>query len=235
MHSIQYTLLGCHLDLLGHGVEDGENSTITELKQFSLDLEAHVRLTGNHLHLEALAETLLPYARHIISGQLKEFESTNGMVSITPWHRGHRLRFREDKDEDNSGSYDVQLDDGELANVVRFLDAVIQDHRFQVDITAPTMQGLRERELLNRLPLRQRLVAPLGGLVLAMALAGLSFLVPVPERFRITDPEEPQEGAPAGEEVIETIEAEVEAPEAEAEIITPGEVAPEEVIEIDNP
>ena len=99
---------------------------------------------------------------------------------------------------------------------MRCLDAVIHDPRFQLDIMAPPMQGLRERELLNRLPLRRRLAAPLGGLVLTMALAGLGFLVPVPERFRVTDSEELQGDAAAVEQVIETIEAEVDPSGAEA-------------------
>ena len=196
MHSIQYTLLGCRLHLLGQGAEDGDNSTITELKQLTLDLEDHVRLTGGQMHLEALVQTLLPYARHIISGQTREFTSANGTVSITPFHRGHRLRFQ--KDGGSREKYDVQLDDGELANVVRCLDAVIHDPRLQVDITAPPMQGLRERELRNRLPLRRRLAAPVGGLALTMVLVGLGFLVPVPERFRVPDSEE-QEGDAAVE------------------------------------
>ena len=213
MHSIQYTLLGCRFNLLGQGVEDGDHSTITELEQFTLDLEEHVHLTGSRLHLEALVETLLPYARHMVSGHPREFRSTNRKVSIAPWHRGHRLRFRAGDDtRDNSpGNYDVQLDDGELANMVRCLDVVVHDPRFQLDITAPPMEGLRERELLNRLPLRRRLAAPLGGLVLTTALVGLGFLVPVPERFRVADPEESQEGA-AAVETVETTEEEGAVP-----------------------
>ncbi|MXW40302.1 MAG: DUF4335 domain-containing protein [Synechococcus sp. SB0668_bin_15] len=196
MHTIQYMLLGCRLHLVGQGIEDGDNSTITELKQFTLNLEDHASLVGGRLHLEALVETLLPYARHIVSAQAREHKSANGKVSITPWHRGHRLRLW---NENGSARNDVQLDDGELANMVRCLDAVIHDPRFQLDITAPPMEGLRERELLNRLPLKRRLAAPLGGLVLTMALVGLGFLVPVPERFRVTDSEEQQEGGAAVE------------------------------------
>ena len=103
----------------------------------------------------------------------------------------------------------MQLDDGELANMVRCLDAVIHDPRLQLDITAPPMQGLRERELLNRLPLGRRLAAPLGGLALTMALMGLGFLVPVPERFRVTDEEQviPAEVEP---ETTDPIEVELE-------------------------
>lgn len=202
MHTIQYMLPGCRLHLVGQGVEDGDNSTITELKQFTLNLEDHISLVGDRPHLEALVETLLPYARHIVSAQAREYRSANRKVSITPWHRGHRLRLRNGNGSTRS---DVQLDDGELANMVRCLDAVIHDPRFQLDITAPPMQGLRERELLNRLPLRRRLAAPLGGLALTMALTGLGFLVPVPERFRVTDSEGRQEEATA----VETIEEQV--------------------------
>lgn len=209
MHTIQYTLLGCRLNLLGQGAEDGDTTTITDLKQFTLSLEDHVSLVGDGPHLEALAETLLPYARHIVSAQARGYKSANGKVSITPWHRGHRLRLH---DENGSTRNDVQLDDGELANMVRCLDAVIQDPRFQMGITAPHMEGLRERELLNRLSLRRRLAAPLGGLVLTMTLMGLGFLVPVPERYR--------EETPA----VETVEVdEAERIEPIEEQVTPGE------------
>ena len=226
MHMIQYMLLGCRLHLVGQGVEDGDNSTITELKQFTLSLEDHVSLMGNRPHLEALVETLLPYARHIVSAQAREFKSVNGEVSITPWHRGHRLRLR---NENGSTRNDVQLDDGELANVVRCLDAMIHDPRFQLDITAPPMQGLRERELLNRLPLRRRLAAPLGGLVLTAALVGLVFLVPVPERFRVTDPEDQQEGDAAVELLDESgLPIELEPIELGPEIASPEEAGAEE-------
>ena len=196
MHTIQYKLLGCRLSLVGEGAEDGNNSTITELKQFTLDLEEHVSLMGSRPHLAALAEALLPYARYMISGQPREQKSADGQVSITPWHRGHRLQLR---NENGSTRNDVQLDDGELANMVRCLDVVIHDPRFQLDITPPPMEGLRERELLNRLPLKRRLAAPLGGFMLTVVLVGLGFLIPVPERLRVTDPEEQQEGDAAVE------------------------------------
>ena len=218
MHTIQYTLLGCRLHLVGQGVEDGDNSTVTELKQFTLDLEDHVSLMGNRSHLEALVETLLPYARHIVSGQAREQKSANGKVSITPWHRGHRLRLWK---EVGSTSSDVQLDDGELAGTVRCLDAMILDPRCQLDITAPPMQGLRERESLNRLPLRRRLAAPLGGAVLTVALMALGVLVPVPERFRVTASEDQQEDTTAVETVEEqVVPVEIEAEPVEVEIET---------------
>ena len=216
MHTIQYTLLGCRLHLVGQGVEDGDNSTITELQQFTLDLADHVSLMGSRLHLEALVETLLPYARHIVSAQATEHKSANGTVSITPWHRGHRLRLW---NENGSTRNDVQLDEGELANMVRCLDAVIHDPRLQLDITVPPMQGLRERELLNRLPLRRRLATPLGGLALTMALMGLGFLVPVPERLRVTDSD--SEDRQEETTVVETTEEQVIPVEVEPETETP--------------
>ncbi len=215
MHSIQYTLLGCRLSLLGQGTEEGDKSTITELKQFTLDLEEHVRFAGGRPHLKALVDTLLPYARHIISGQPRECMSANGTASITPWHRGHRLRFR--KEGGSPGNdYDVQLDDGELANMVRCLDAVVHDPRFQLGITAPPMEGLRGRELRNRLPLRRRLVAPLGGLALTTALVGLGVLFPpIPEVFRVPDSEESSGDAAA----VETVEEQPIPIELETEVI----------------
>ncbi len=173
-----------------------------------------MRFAGGRPHLKALVDTLLPYARHIISGQPRECISADGTASITPWHRGHRLRFRKE-DGSPGNDYDVQLDDGELANMVRCLDAVVHDPRFQLGITAPPMEGLRGRELRNRLPLRRRLVAPLGGLALTTALVGLGVLPPVPEGFRVPDSEE----SPGDAADVETVEEQPIPIELETEVI----------------
>ncbi len=229
MHSIQYALLGCHLTLMGEGVEGGDNSTITELEQFTLDLSEHIRVTGQQSHLEAMVETFIPYARYIISGQPRGLESTDGSISITPWHRGHRLRLQ--RSEEQTKGYDVQLDDGELANVVRFLDALIHDPRLQLDLAAPEMEGLLNRELLNRLPMGQRLVAPLGGGALVAVLLGLGLLLPVPEGVRVPSSDQLEgngavesveegslEGAAEGEgEGDSPLEGEITSPEAALE------------------
>jgi hypothetical protein len=76
----------------------------------------------------------------------------------------------------------VQLDDAELADLVRVLDSLRLDPRLhlQPPLPQPLAQPLRRRELRQAEPLVQRLAAPLGGLAALVLTAGLSSLAPLP-------------------------------------------------------
>ncbi|MFO0104610.1 MAG: DUF4335 domain-containing protein, partial [Cyanobium sp.] len=74
----------------------------------------------------------------------------------------------------------VELDDGELSDLVRVLDSLRLDPRLQLELPVPDPRPLRPRDVLERVPRRQRLVAPLGGAVAVALAAGLGLLLPVP-------------------------------------------------------
>jgi hypothetical protein len=65
---------------------------------------------------------------------------------------------------------------------VRLLDHLRLDSRLQVAMPVPDPQPLRAREVLERVPRRQRLVAPLGGAVALALAAALGLLLPEPPR-----------------------------------------------------
>jgi hypothetical protein len=100
-------------------------------------------------------------------------------VLIAPRDEGHQLMLR--SSQPNTEPLTLQLDDAELADLVRCLDLLRNDARVLVPFDLPQPQPLRRRELLNREPLRRRLAAPLVG-VGALLLAGVvAWMVPLPK------------------------------------------------------
>ena len=182
--SLRYQQLSCQLvveglpDLsAGHGKDD-----LGILTGWSLRWAGRPELEGQRDHLEALVAAVLPYARHLVSGLRRSFGNPSGPVWIEPGQDGaHTLHLV--SRQSGQPTLDLQLDDAELADLVRVLDQFRLDPRLQLAMAVPPSQPLRPHELIQRLPLQRRLAAPLGGmaaLALAAALAGLLAPPPLP-------------------------------------------------------
>ena len=72
-------------------------------------------------------------------------------------------------------------DDAQLADLVRCLDALRGDGRVCVSWPAIQHEPLRRRDLVERIPLIQRLTAPLLGGATVIVLGVLGLLLPLPE------------------------------------------------------
>jgi hypothetical protein len=144
-----------------------------------LDWVGHPQLEGRREHLQALMATVIPYARHLLSGVPRAMGAENDPVSIGPLPAGgHQMQLR--SSQPDTPPLEVTLDDAELADLVRVLDQCRLDPRIQLPLPVPESLPLRARELRNRIPLRRRLSGPVGGLA-ALALAtGASTLLPTP-------------------------------------------------------
>jgi hypothetical protein len=80
-------------------------------------------------------------------------------------------------------SLDLELDDAELADLVRVLDQLRLDPRVKLPLAVPSARPLRSGELIGRIPIQRRLAAPVGGVaVLALATALAVLLPPPPAR-----------------------------------------------------
>jgi hypothetical protein len=146
---------------------------------WSLDWVGHPQLEGRRDHLQALMATVLPYARHLLSGVSRPMGGEEDPVMIGPDAAGgHHMRLR--SGEPNTPPLDLRLDDAELADLVRVLDQCRLDPRLQLPLTVPRAVPLPARELRHRLPLRRRLAAPVGGLAALAVAAGLTSLIPAP-------------------------------------------------------
>jgi hypothetical protein len=147
-------------------------------------------LEGRREHLLAMMQVVLPYARNLISGVARPCGGEQDPVTIGPDPAGgHRLLLRSSQPDTEPLS--VPLDEARLADLVRLLDQLRLDPRLQLSLSLPEPQPLRMRELLERLPLRRRLAAPLGGAAALALTAAVALLVPPPP------PAPPAPAAPA--------------------------------------
>jgi uncharacterized protein YfaQ (DUF2300 family) len=98
---------------------------------------------------------------------------------VEPTAGGHQLELR--SSQPDTPPLRLQLDDAELADLVRCLDQLRLDARVAVPFELPAPQPLRRRELRRRQPLAQRLSAPLAGVgALLISALLVSLLPPTP-------------------------------------------------------
>lgn len=178
----RYEQTSCRLVLEGlpdlSAGHDGQ--TLGILTGFTLALAGRTELEGKREHLLALMAVVLPYARHLLSGLPRAFGAADEPVAISPGDGGsHTLELR--SSQPGTPPLSLQLDDAELADLVRCLDQLRLDPRLALGLAVSPPQPLRRRELRHRQPLAQRLAAPLAGAgTLAVVAALLALLPPTP-------------------------------------------------------
>lgn len=149
------------------------------LSTWRLTIVGASQLEGKREHLEALMHVVIPYVRLRLSGVARSIGELNDPARMVPDGSQHRLDL-------TSGQADVpplsiNLDDAQLADLVRCLDALRSDAR--VCLAWPEIQHepLPRRDLVERIPLMQRLMAPLLGGATVVVLGAVGLLLPLPE------------------------------------------------------
>ncbi|MGB5135807.1 MAG: DUF4335 domain-containing protein [Prochlorococcaceae cyanobacterium] len=185
--TLRYDQVSCRLQVEGlPDLSSGQaQDALGIITGWSLRWPGRPELEGRREHLLALMAVVLPYARHLISGVARPFGGGETPVSIAPRAEGgHSLQLS--SSQPDTPPLDLHLDDAELADLVRVLDQLRLDPRLQVKLDLPQPQPLQPREVMERVPLRRRLAAPVGG-ALALALAAtLGALLPEPAPQRQT-------------------------------------------------
>lgn len=157
------------------------------LTGWSLEWLGHPQLEGRREHLQALMATVIPYARHLLSGVPRAMGGEDDPVTISPDQQGkHHMQLR--SSQPNTPPLELELDDAELADLVRVLDQCRLDPRMQLPLPVPEPLPLPARELRHRLPLRRRLAAPVGGLAALALAAGAGTLLPTPRPSSSSSP-----------------------------------------------
>ena len=182
--SLVYDQQSCQLRVEGlpdlsadHAVEE-----LGILTGWSLRWAGRPELEGQRSHLEALIAAVLPYARHLVSGLRRGFGEESGPVWIGPSAAGPGHTLRLVSGQNGNPCLDLELDDAELADLVRVLDQLRLDPRVKLPLAVASPRPLRSGELIRRIPIQRRLAAPLGGMA-ALALAtALAVLLPPPSR-----------------------------------------------------
>ncbi|WP_216903628.1 DUF4335 domain-containing protein [Synechococcus sp. CCY 9618] len=192
--------LSCRLQVDGlPDVSVGQSGTaLGIITGWSLQWVGRPLLEGRREHLQALMQVVFPYARHLISGVRRDFSVAGEPVDIGPHAEGgHRLLLR--SSQPDTPPLEMRLDDAELADLVRVLDQLRLDPRLQLPLAVPEPEPLGPRELLERIPLRRRLTAPLGGAAVLAVSAALVLLLPPPPQPPLAPPAAPaSEATPAG-------------------------------------
>jgi hypothetical protein len=165
-----------------------DDQTLGILTGFTLALAGRTELEGKREHLLALMAVVLPYARHLLSGLARPFGAADEPVAIRPGDGGgHALELR--SSQPDTPPLTLQLDDAELADLVRCLDQMRLDPRLALGWAVSPPQPLRRRELRHRQPLVRRLAAPLAGAgALALTAALLALLPPTPRSAPVAAP-----------------------------------------------
>ena len=180
--SLVYDQVSCRLQVDGFpDVSIGQSGdAVGIITRWTLQWAGRPELEGRKEHLLALMQAVFPYARYLLSGVARPFGAPEAPVRIgpAPGGAGHRLELI--SSQPDTPPLEVDLDDAELSDLVRLLDRLRLDSRLQIDLQLPDPQPLRPREVLERVPRRQRLVAPLGGAVAVALAAALGLLQPEP-------------------------------------------------------
>jgi hypothetical protein len=201
--TLRYDQVSCRLQVEGlPDVSIGQSGeALGIITGWSLRWSGRPELEGRKEHLIALMSVVLPYARHLISGVAKPFGDEGTPVHIGPRPEGgHTLRLL--SSQPDTAPLTLELDDAELADLVRVLDQLRLDPRLQMRFDLPACQPLHPREVLERVPLRRRLAAPVGGALALGLAAGLGLLLPEPR---------PRPQTPAAETVPGDLPRPVEA------------------------
>ncbi len=151
--------------------------TIGIISIWRLELIGKADLEGKREHLESLMKTVLPYARYLLSGVCKYFGNSDSPVSISFDGSFHNLSLK--SSQPDIEPLTVLLDDAELADLVRCLDQLKYDSRINLNWSLPSDNPLPHKDLVVRVPMLQRISAPLFGGLTFFATAFLLILLSV--------------------------------------------------------
>ncbi len=180
--TLRFDAISCRLQLEGlPDVSSGQSGDrIGIITGWTLQWAGRPELEGRKEHLLALMQTVLPYARMLISGVERPRGNGQLPVDIAPMAVGHhQLRLR--SSQPDTPALELDLDDAELADLVRVLDQLRLDPRLVLPLELPADVPLRAREVQGRIPRRQRFAAPAAAVALLAAGTALSLLWPTPK------------------------------------------------------
>ena len=150
------------------------------LSTWKLQLVGAPEVEGTRDHLESMMSVVMPYARYQLSGIGRSFGGESRFVCIQPTESEHRHQLELRSSREGVQPLQLTIDDAELADLVRCLDRLRLDERVRLNWSFPDDRPLTRQEIADRIPILQRIGAPvLGGLALVAAFA-IALIIPLP-------------------------------------------------------
>tara|TARA_Y100001968_G_C19371615_1_gene725384 strand:- start:116 stop:730 length:615 start_codon:yes stop_codon:yes gene_type:complete len=155
------------------------NSSIGIVSNWSLELIGKPNLEGKLDHLKSLINVFYPYSRYCLSGIRRRFNDPNGFIEILPNEEAcHNIKLRSSKP--GISPLEITLDDAELSDLLRCIDALIKDERVVIKWEYPKDFPLRQKDITSEISLIPKLTSPILGLSI-FALSTITLLaVPLP-------------------------------------------------------
>ena len=156
------------------------------LSTWKLQLVGAPEVEGTRDHLESMMSVVMPYARYQLSGIGRSFGGESRFVCIQPTESEHRHQLELRSSREGVQPLQLTIDDAELADLVRCLDRLRLDERVRLNWSFPDDRPLTRQEIADRIPILQRIGAPvLGGLALVAAFA-IALIIPLPPGTDVT-------------------------------------------------
>lgn len=156
------------------------------LSTWKLQLVGAPEVEGTRDHLESMMSVVMPYARYQLSGIGRSFGGESRFVCIQPTESEHRHQLELRSSREGVQPLQLTIDDAELADLIRCLDRLRLDERVRLNWSFPDDRPLTRQEIADRIPIPQRIGAPvLGGLALVAAFA-IALIIPLPPGADVT-------------------------------------------------
>ena len=162
-HNYRYDQNSARLNIEGLPDKSLDHSPeiIGILSNWQLQLVGAPILEGKRNHLESLISVVFSYTRHTLSGVKKSFGDISDPVNISPYGSLHKIRLN--SSQENTKPLEIDLDDAQLADLVRCLDDLLQDKRVAITWNTPENNALKYSDIIEKVAFTERFIAPLFG------------------------------------------------------------------------
>nr|YP_002049426.1 hypothetical protein PCC_0802 [Paulinella chromatophora]ACB43216.1 hypothetical protein PCC_0802 [Paulinella chromatophora] len=172
------------IEILPNAYITKQNKLINVVTKWTLNIVGQPQLEGRAEHLSALINTVLNYANCIVGGISKSFKSDEKLVTIYSSQLGHALVLRSNKL--NIGNIYLQIDDAQLIDLVRCLDAVSSDKRITPILLRPLDIALLKKD--QQIPVYKSFVAFTLAVLMVASSTSFIFLLPLSKIYVISSP-----------------------------------------------
>ena len=153
-----------------------EKDIIGILSSWKLTLVGSSELEGKLIHLKAMINVVLPYARYCLSNVKKDFGSLTSPVRISHFNTKHKISLI--SSQEGVAPLEIILDDAELSDLVRCLDSLRIDSRVKIDWQLPIDCPLKRRELSYQRPLFVLIGIPFIGISIGLITSLVLLMIP---------------------------------------------------------